>query len=478
MLEEVSRRKRRAALLSIVASGGLALLKLVGGVVSGSLALLSEAANSLVDVGTTIGTYVAVRIADKPADDEHHYGHGKVEAVAALAQTGLLLALAAGVAMEAARRMVMGASEIGQTSVAIGIVLFAIAVDFFRWRGLARIARETNSIALEADALHFSSDLVASLLVLLGLILAGLGYPGADSLAAMAVAVFIGVAGYRLGRRTVDTLMDRAPAGAADAIRDAAGSVPGVHSVDGVRVRQVGPMLLADVLIGVSRTAPLEKAQSIREAVTEAIRGALPGAEPTVTTEPRALDDETILERVMLIAAQLRTPVHHVTVQKVGGRLSISLDVEVDGRMRLKAAHGVASRVELAIRREFGEDVEVETHIEPLEAQGLSGTDVDEVRRGALAGLIARLADDVPDIGDVHSVRVRDGGRGLVVTLHLAATADRTVAEVHAAVDELERRVKQACADVVRIVVHAEPAADGRVPVSGGSGLAQGRSRA
>src|SRR5689334_22125203 len=204
--------KQRAALTSIAASGGLTLAKAAVGVATGSLAILSEAAHSLLDLAATIMTYFAVRISGRPADDEHHYGHGKVESVTALAETALLFLLSGMVVWEAAHRLIGGqAHAVAVTAWAFGVIVISIVVDFFRARVLYRVAKETSSEALEADALHFGSDMWSSAAVLIGLGAVALGYAWADSAAAIVVAVFICVAGWRLARRTVDTLTDTAP---------------------------------------------------------------------------------------------------------------------------------------------------------------------------------------------------------------------------------------------------------------------------
>jgi cation diffusion facilitator family transporter len=454
-------RKKRAALLSVFASGFLAILKLLAGVLSGSLALLSEAVHATIDLGATIVTFFAIKEGAKPADDEHHYGHGKIEAVAALAETGLLFVLSAGVAVEAARRLFANQSPpLEALPLALGVLIFSIITDFTRWRQLSRIARETKSQALEADALHFSSDILSSLAVLIGICSAEFGIARADSVAALIVAIMIGFAGWKLGRRTIDTLVDAAPKGSVSEIRAALAQVRGVIGVPVIRVRSVGSSMFAEVTVQVPRLYPLERADAIKAEAQSAIRQHLPDAEVTVTAEPRAIDDETVLERVLLIAARRRTPVHHVTVQEVSGQLSVSLDIEVDGRMSLAAAHQIASKLEAAIAEELGAGTEVETHIEPLEAQGLSGNDATETTRSNIEATIRSLEANVPGIGDVHSVRVRETERGMVVSLHVHADPTKTVEDVHGAVDTLERAVKQACPEVIRIVSHAEPRRD------------------
>jgi cation diffusion facilitator family transporter len=450
-------RKQNAAQASIVASALLALAKLIAGVLSGSLALLSESAHGLVDVGATMLTYFAVKAADKPADDEHPYGHGKIEAVAALAETGFLAALALSVLVAALARLTDKPVRIEPTGLTFAVLIVSIAVDATRWRLLATVAKETKSDALAADALHFSSDLVSSTLVLIGLIVVTAGYPHADALAALGVSLFIGIAGYRLGRRTVDTLVDTAPIGLANQIRSLVKNVPGVVGIDTVRLRPAGAKTLGEIVIAVPRTLTLERVAGIREAVGARIVENLPEAEVSVTANPRALDNETVFERVLLIAAQRKLPVHHLTVQEIGGHKSVSLDVELDGRMRHGAAHAIASDLESRIVAELGPDIEVETHIEPLEMRELAGADVAPEQSAAIVNALLRRAAETAAVRDIHSVRVRQNSVGLIVNYHCRVAPDLSVDEVHELVDKLDQLVRADHPAIIRIVGHAEP---------------------
>src|ERR1700724_4182517 len=252
--------KERVALGAIAASAGLAAAKGVVGLLTGSLAILSEAGHSLIDLSATVLTYFAVRLSGKPADKEHQYGHGKVESVTALAETALLFLLSAIVIWEAARRLISAqAHAVEATAAAFAIIACSIVVDFFRARTLSRVARETSSEALEADALHFGSDMWSSVAVLVGLGGVALGYAWADTVAAIVVAVFICIAGWRLGRRTIDSLTDVAPAGAAEQVRRIALRVRRVVDIERVRVRAVGKKLFVDLAVAVSRTLPLDQ---------------------------------------------------------------------------------------------------------------------------------------------------------------------------------------------------------------------------
>ena len=231
---------------------------------SGSLALLSEGAHNTIDIGASALTLFAVREADKPADADHPFGHAKIEAVAALAETGLLAALRSASRSRPSSVSVAATLQVDVGAFAIGAILVSIVVDIVRWRALTYAARTTSSHALAADALHFSSDLVASVLVLAGLVATRAGVPHADALAAIGVAGFIAIAGYRLGRTTIDALVDRAPDGLTDAIKSLVMHDTGVAGIEAIRLRPSGAKIVGDVVVSVSRTLPLERVAEIK----------------------------------------------------------------------------------------------------------------------------------------------------------------------------------------------------------------------
>jgi cation diffusion facilitator family transporter len=453
-------RKEKVALGSIVASGGLTLAKGVVGAMTGSLAILSEAAHSLIDLGATVMTYFAIRISGKPADEEHHYGHGKVESITALAETALLFVLSGVVIWEAAQRLLGDQGHVVEATIAaFAVIVVSVVVDFFRARLLYRVASETASEALEADALHFGSDMWSSLAVLVGLGGVVLGLQWADSAAALVVALFVCLAGWRLGRRTIETLTDTAPAGSADTVRRVAARVRGVVAVEGVRVRPVGDKLFVEIVAAVSRALPLDRVEAVKTHLAEAIRAEMPRAEVGVTTAPRALDSETVQERVMVIARNLALAVHHVTVHDIGGRLSVSLDLEVDRKLALGAAHDIADRLEAALREELGPDVEVETHIEPLQAPEAAGREAPPERVRAVEITLAEIAAESGMIGDVHNVRVRETDEGEIVNFHCKVHPVLSVQAVHEKVDEVERALRRRSPSIKRVIGHAEPRA-------------------
>lgn len=457
---QIAQIKQRAAILSVMATILLTAAKIVGALISGSLALLTDALQGLVDVGSTLFTWFAVRASDKPADEQHHYGHGKVEALAALVETAILFTLAGAILWEAGNRLWHGLIEhVAVTPLVIGVMLLSMTVDAIRWRSLTRVARETGSEALAGEATHFSADFIGSALVLLGLVGVWYGIERADTVAAFAIAAYTAYSAYRLARRTLDTLMDAAPEGVGEKLREVARAVPGVVGINWLRVRPAGGRIHGEIGISVSRTLPLERVTAIKAQLGAALTAAEPDSEITITADPVQVDDETVLERVLLIALKLKIPVHHVTVHSIGEKLSVSLDMEVDQSLPLGEAHEIATRLESAIRAEFGGETEVETHIEPMETGQPAGHNaawetVEDIGK-ALAGEAAKLAGPIHDI---HSVRVRQTAKGLVVNYHCRVDPALDVATVHGAVDAIERAVRLARPQVCRLVSHAEPA--------------------
>lgn len=450
-------KKERVAIVSIVASGSLAAAKFAVGIAIGSLALISDALHSLIDLGATLVTWFAVRVADRPPDAEHHYGHGKVESVAALAESALLFLLAGGVAVEAVSRLQTGSALVTFSVIPFVVLGIEMAVNAWRARALMRVARETKSQALEADSLHFASDFFGSIPVIIGLALSAYGYSWGDPAAAIAVAILISVLGFRMARRTLATLVDTAPEGVADKAEAEIRKISGVVDVERVRVRMVGPRYFFDVAVTLPRTFPPDRLATVRTDVQRAVARQFEDADVTVTTTPIALDNETMMDRIFVIARNKALAVHHVTVHSLRDRIAVSLDLEVDGKMSLRAAHEQADQLEDAIAAELGPDVEVETHIEPLQAQDVLGREAPPERVEAVRMALAEFAAAGRVIRDVHDVRVRETDEGEIVNFHCRVDPALSVQAVHENVDALERALKQRAPSIKRVIGHAEP---------------------
>ncbi|MCX7310021.1 MAG: cation diffusion facilitator family transporter, partial [Afipia sp.] len=355
----------------------------------------------------------------------------------------------------------LGETHIVEASIAAFLVMaISIVVDFFRARALTNVAKKTDSEALEADALHFSSDMWSSGAVILGLGGVALGFPWMDSAAAILVAVLICFAGWKLGKRTIDTLTDVAPSGVAEQLREAIGNVPGVLALERIRIRKVGATLFVDINVGANRALPMDGVAELKERIETQVRKIAKNAELNIAATPRALDDETVLERVMVIAHNRKLAVHHVTVQAVSGRLSVSLDLEVNGALPLGVAHDIASGLEAAIKDEIGSDIEVETHIEPLQMEDIAGTDAWPERVEIICATLSKVAQSNGVIRDIHDVRVRETTEGEIVNFHCYVDPSRSVHDVHENVDEVERGLRRQFPEIHRVIGHAEPRAE------------------
>jgi len=448
--------KSRVAAISIVASAAMAIAKFVVGIAIGSLALISEALHSSVDVLATIVTWLVVRVSDRPADNEHHYGHGKLESISALGIIALLYVLAGGILVEAYARLRENVEPPVLSAVPFVVLVVDIAVNFWRARALHQAAQQTKSQALAADALHFASDVLGSIAVIVGLILSGLGFNWGDGVAAIAVAIMITLLGLRLARSTVETLLDRAPEGVSETAASAIRAVQGVVDVERLRVRMVGATYFIDAIVQVPRTYPIDRVEEVKRRATQAVTILLHDADVTITAVPVARNNESVRERVMVIARNSGLAIHHVTVHDLGGRLTVSIDLEVDGDMTLTAAHEIAHDLERSIRDDFGEDVEVDTHIEPLEPELPFGVDADLDRIETIRTALSNFAAG-SDISDIHNVRVRETAAGEIVNFHCRAASSMSVTKVHENVDEIERALRRAHPTVKRVISHAEP---------------------
>ncbi len=449
--------KEAVALSSIFASVAMVAMKLVVGLLTGSLGILSEAAHSGLDVGAATLTWAAVRVSDKPADENHPYGHGKFESLSALVGTALLILTAVGVAREAILNLMEPAHPVEITWYGVAVIVISMVIDFARSRALARAARETGSQALEADALHFSTDILSSLVVLLGLGGVWVGYPKADAIAALGVSLFIAHAGWELGRRTLDVLVDTAPEGINDRIRAAISGIDGVARVDWIRARPGGTTLFADIGIKVSRTLSLEQVEAVRATVAKTVNTTIGDIQALVVAEPLALDTESVSQTVQVLAGAKDLTVHSVEVASVDGQHHVSLHMEVEADETIAAAHAVAAEFETALHRELGHDVVLDVHIDPKRSRIFYGTSVT----GALLDTVHHAVSDIVShnhlVTGFHNLVVQAREDGLYVSCHCLFPDQTPMLDVHEEAEKIEFALLRSVPGVTTVVVHAEP---------------------
>ena len=432
-------------------------MKLVVGITTGSMGIISEAAHSALDFVAALMTYVSVNIGDKPADKKHPYGHGKIESVSALLETCLLVLTSAWIIYEAVRRLLHGKSEVEVAWYSFAVIIISIIVDVSRSRALSKVAKETKSQALEADALHFSSDILSSVVVLIGLVFVSFGNTTADSIAAIVVSFVVLYAAYELGRKTINVLVDTAPEGLVEEINQAASSVEGVIGIEKIRARAVGPVVIIDITVYLHRKNNLIMTQEIYQKIEERIRKDFPDSDISIHSKPLPMDSETIVERVQIVAAKQGLSAHNILLHEGSGKKSLYFDLEVSGDLNLEEAHKIASDLEKEIQAEFG-DIEVNTHIEPLKVEAIVGKNVSATKEAQINKQILSILKTIPLIIDVHSVSIRENKDRLIISLHCLFDKNSSLDDVHSATSKLEYKIRETIVEVAKVSVHAEPA--------------------
>jgi cation diffusion facilitator family transporter len=460
--DQPGREKRMAALGSVGSAVVLVLLKVFLAAVTGSLGILSEALHSILDLVAAVITYLSVRVADKPADAEHLYGHGKVESFSAFVETGLLLMTAVYIIWEAFQRLLFRAVHVQPSLTAIVILLLAMGIDAVRARALARVAKKYPSEALRADALHFSTDVWSTFVVVLGILGVWLGQrfnlpwlAQMDAVAALGVAGVIIWIGSRLGRETAEALLDVAPSGLREKIARASDETEGVLQTERVRVRRAGQRYFVDVTISVPRTASLEQAHATTQAVERNIEQIIP-ADVVVHIEPRAPENQQLFETIHAIAQRRGLAIHELSAHDLDGRLFVELHLEVDERSTLSQAHERATELEEDIRAASDPNAFVNIHIEPVGARIPHAEERTELAH-AVQHFLNALPARHPELIDCHDVRVRSVEHRLLVSCHCAMRGNLPVTLVHDITAALELSVKDHFPQIFRVTIHPEP---------------------
>lgn len=450
----------RTAAVALVVTVVLAGAKLAVWGATGSLAVLSQTLDSVLDVVALALVFFAVRLAAKPADATHHYGHAKAENLIAFSETLVLGGLALWVATEAIRELT-GTSDARAPWYALALFGVSILVDGARARAMIRAARSATSAALQAGALNLLIDVATSTVALISLLLIRSGVGKADAIGALVVAAGVLVATSRAAKRSVDVLMDRAPGAPVRLIEEAAARAPGVEEARRVRVRSGGrSKLFADVTVAAGRTTSLQRAHDIAESVENEIRGAIPDADVVVHVEP-AEATSGLIERVQAAASRIDgiQEVHNVLVHALNedGRPSLhaTLHAKVDPQISVADAHRLSEEIEEAVRAELGSDTRVDTHMEPLVSTSF-GKDVTSARADVV-DLVRELARAEPDILDCHEVLVTSSGDELSVVAHVRGRDDLALARIHEASERIENDLRAKCTDVGSVVIHFEP---------------------
>ena len=466
ILLNFSAEKRRVSRDSIIAAAAMTLLKLIAGVLSGSLAVLSDAAHSGLDLAGAALTFLSVRVSDRPADEDHPYGHGKIENLSAFTEAGLMGVSCAWIIIEAVRRILYHGVDLRLSPWPIAVVLASICVDYWRSRKLRAVALRTGSPALATDAAHFASDIWASVAVLIGLLIAWIGdrigqpqLRYADPIAAIVVSLLILRMTIHLGHEAVSVLTDEIPAETRRRILREVESIDGVLAVEQARVRRAGADYFADLTLALPRRSTFQHTGEMVEAAKAAVLRTLPTADVVVHTIPRESRAESIFDRVRAVAARHNVSVHELSVQSHQGRLWVEQHVELDENLTLLTAHDFVTALESEILQAVPEVDSVLTHIES-EPATIEQPQLESDRRIEVA--LRGAAAELHDVIDVHEITVGRSDDHIVVSCHCTLPDDLNLQHVHTVITELEDRFKLACPDVHRVTIHPEPKTDNR----------------
>jgi cation diffusion facilitator family transporter len=450
----------------MAAAAAMTLLKVAAGLLSGSLGVLSDAAHSGLDLVGAALTYFSVHVSDKPADEDHTYGHGKIENLSAFSEAGLMALSSAWIIWEAVERIFYHAVELHHSLWPALVLVTSIGVDIWRSRQLRAVALRTGSPALATDAFHFASDIWATSAVLAGLGAAWVGerfqieaLRYADPLAALVVSLMILRMTVRLGHEAVGALVDEIPAETRRRLVREVERVDGVLAVERARVRRAGAGYFADLTLALPRRYTFEHTSDLVRDATAAVQRALPEADVVIHTIPRETKAESIFDRVRAVAARNNVSVHELSIQTHHGGLQVELHVELDERLALREAHNFVTAMEAQILRSVPEVDSVLTHIES-EPATIEQPEEEDVEDRRLEEALRAAAAGLPEIVDVHAVAVGRTGEHISVTCHCTLPDELPMNRVHEVITALEHRFKLECPEVYRVTIHPEPVTD------------------
>ena len=451
-----SQEARSAAKRGIFAGALLAMIEFMGGLLSGSIAVLSSAVNTLMDFVAAIIAFFAVRESGKPPDEAHTYGHEKFESVAAAVEIILLLIVCVWVAYNAFSRLLSGVGYIEQFWIAVGTNIFSIVIDSFAYLRLKSSAKKRRNEAIEASALHFMNDLLIAFVVIVGLALYSFGVWYADSVAALGVVIFTVYSSIKAARSFLVTLLDVAPKGVVEHLREQILSVEGVKGCHHLRVRRAGSKFFVDAHVDIEGHVPLTQAHSIASRIQDQIALVFPDSDVLIHTEPHTEENPLAVIRNIASAVPEIEGIHELVVKTIGEKISVSYHIELNSQITVKSAHDIANLLENRLRKELQNVDTIISHLEPT-AEVFRSTYGRPEELSKLEKQIVQVLQSFPEITSYHEVQILTRDAKYNVTLHCLVNGSMTLIQAHDIATKIEEKVRAVSKQIEEVTVHCEP---------------------
>lgn len=460
--ENFNRIKLQVAKKSLIAALFITSIKFLAAYFSGSLAVLSEMFHSGIDILACTVTILSVKFSSKPPDEDHNYGHGKIESFAAIFQVLILFLVCSYIIYEAVNRLLADVPpELNISFWIFGVILVSLVIDVNRTIALKKAAKQTKSQALEADALHFSSDILSSIVVLVALSLTYFGISEiADSVGALVVSGIILFVGSKLLKRAFDSLMDKVPRDLREKIKTETMKVSGVESIKDLRIRSTGAKIFIDMTINISRIIPFSKAHDITEALEKKILEVAPLADIVIHSEPIVTESETINDKIRMIVNEFGFQCHDIFSHKIDKNIFTELHIEIDNTNDLTKAHSIVDRIEERIKSEIVIIKNVKIHLDEPGDKLFETTDITN-KSSDMINITRKLLNNYDEIIGVNDIKVISAKGKIRVSMNCTFDSNMTFEEVHDLVTLLESRifidVKLYYPRLSNVIIHAEP---------------------
>ncbi len=460
--ESTAKRKIKVAMQSMYAAIIITVIKILASYFSGSLGVLSEVFNSGIDIFVCLVTILSIKYSSRPPDEDHNYGHDKVENFSALFQVFILFITSAYIIYEAVNRLFINKDHEVKVSIWIFLALIiSMIIDLYRSRALNKIASETKSNALEADALHFSVDIISSSVVIIGLIFTYFNISKiADTLAALIVTCIIIYLGYRLSRKSIDALMDRVPAGLYEKIRYETLLIKGVEGIKSCRIRSSGPRIFVDMTILISRLVPFSKAHDIMDSVEKKINEITADADIVIHSEPVETKDETINDKIRMIVNEFGLKCHDIFSHKINNEIYSELHIEIYETNDLIKAHNIITEIENKIKKEIDIISHLKIHIDEPSEILFDTKDITESSEEIILN-VNKILQSNTNVVSGSDIQVISTNGKMRISLTCLFNHIYSLDEVHDMVTVLESRIylelKEKYPKLSNVIIHAEP---------------------